>query len=239
MATTPNLLLELIEQSQSQKEVTANEAFSALDTAVAGRLSLAIVSATTTLTAAQALHAILELTGTLTANSVVNVPARPKLYIVRNATSGAFTLTVKTPSGSGIVVAAGTRRLLYCDGTNVVAVDDASAGAQPFDASVYAPGKPVASQILLRVPIARTVTFASGWTSSQAVARVAATASTVVDIRRNGASIGSITWSAAATVATFSGAGATFSAGDILSLHAPATPDATLEDVGVTLVGTR
>jgi len=71
-------------------------------------------------TTAEAHRMVLNLTGTMDANENVIVPARTKLYVVRNNTSGSFTATVKTSAGTGIAVTQGTSALLYCDGTNVV-----------------------------------------------------------------------------------------------------------------------
>lgn len=61
-----------------------------------------------------------KLTGTLTGNISYIVPAKPGFYIVENATSGSFTLTVKTASGSGVAVPQGKKLPLFCDGTNVI-----------------------------------------------------------------------------------------------------------------------
>jgi hypothetical protein len=86
-----------------------------------GRLSKSIAGGSdVTLTAAEARNQILEFTGTLTANINVIVPAAPWEWIVYNATAGAFTLTVKTASGTGVAVTQGKRAILYADGTNVV-----------------------------------------------------------------------------------------------------------------------
>ena len=63
---------------------------------------------------------ILEFTGTLTGNVNVIVATVTQSWIVKNGTSGAFTLTVKTSGGTGIAVASGKRAILYCDGVNVV-----------------------------------------------------------------------------------------------------------------------
>lgn len=109
-----------ISASQSQKEVTANNAFQAFDNAIAGKLSQAITTADVTLSDADARNAIIELTGTLTGNRNLIVPARTKIYAVYNGTSGAYTVTVKTSGGSGVTVPQGTREFIYCDGTNVV-----------------------------------------------------------------------------------------------------------------------
>jgi hypothetical protein len=90
---------------------------------VTGRLSLSVAGgANVTLTAAQAANDILEFTGAITANINVVVPTQPQQWTVFNNTTGAFTLTVKTNAGTGIVVASTKRAILYSDGTNVVRV---------------------------------------------------------------------------------------------------------------------
>jgi hypothetical protein len=72
-----------------------------------------------TLTAVEAGNGILIFTGTLTANIAVIVPSNGGRWQVVNSTSGAFSLTVKTAAGSGVTVAQGKSRILYCDATNV------------------------------------------------------------------------------------------------------------------------
>jgi hypothetical protein len=62
----------------------------------------------------------MEFTGALTGNRTIEVPAVAWPWVVYNNTSGAFSLTVKTNAGTGIVVPQGKRQVLYCDGTNVV-----------------------------------------------------------------------------------------------------------------------
>ena len=61
-----------------------------------------------------------DLTGLLTGNRVIIVPATVQQYWITNGTTGAFTLTVKTASGTGVLVSQGSAAILYCDGTNVV-----------------------------------------------------------------------------------------------------------------------
>jgi len=62
-------------------------------------------------------------TGTLTGNRVIIVPATVQQYWVNNETTGPYNFTVKTAAGSGVLVASGSRSILYCDGTNVVNAD--------------------------------------------------------------------------------------------------------------------
>jgi hypothetical protein len=88
---------------------------------IVGLLSKSVAGGSdVTLSGAEARNQILELAGALTANINVIMPAAPWEWIVYNNTSGAFTLTVKTTSGTGVAVTQGKRALLYADGTNVV-----------------------------------------------------------------------------------------------------------------------
>ena len=64
--------------------------------------------------------------GTLTANMEVVVPDTVQQYWVANTTTGAYTLTVKTASGTGVVVAQNARTILYCDGVDVYSAETAS-----------------------------------------------------------------------------------------------------------------
>ena len=71
---------------------------------------------------------IIELTGTITGNQVVTVPdSVEKSYIIKNNTTGTFTVEFKTASGTGFTFATTDKgtRLAYADGTNVVDVNAA------------------------------------------------------------------------------------------------------------------
>lgn len=61
----------------------------------------------------------IEVTGALTGNRNLIVPANGQWSIFNN-TMGAFTLTVKTASGTGVAVGQTKRCILIADGTNVV-----------------------------------------------------------------------------------------------------------------------
>ena len=66
---------------------------------------------------------VIKLTGTITSNVNVTIPdGIEKTYLVENATSGAFTVTFKTSSGTGVTwgTTDKTTKLIYSDGTNVI-----------------------------------------------------------------------------------------------------------------------
>lgn len=120
MADTANLLITKPETGQAQPQVTIATGFDEFDEAIAGAVSKSITTADVTLTDDEARNAIIILSGTLTGNRNLIVPARTKIYAVKNGTSGAFTITVKTSGGTGVVVTQGAFALVLCDGTNVV-----------------------------------------------------------------------------------------------------------------------
>ena len=112
--------------------------------------------------------------------------------------------------------------------------------AKPFDVSVFAPGIGTASQKLIRVALARAVTFKAGASLSQAVASAAATGSTTFTLKKNGTSFATVNYAASASTGTWTQASdATFAAGDVLEIDGPSTADATLANVGITLAGIR
>lgn len=128
MASDVSSILQLELQTDGENThtwgIVANRNFETLEHAIAGYSSVAIAGTTTTLTATAftigTWHDLnLRFTGTLTANSTVIVPTRKKFYIAENATTGAFSLTVKPSAGTGIVIPQGYRAILICDGTNV------------------------------------------------------------------------------------------------------------------------
>ncbi len=93
------------------------------------RLSLSVAgSSDVTLTSTQAAFDIQEYTGTLTGDIDVIVPTAVARWYTFNNTNGAYSLTVKTSAGTGIVVSQGARTILECDGTNVVQAVDTSTG---------------------------------------------------------------------------------------------------------------
>lgn len=135
-----------------------------------------------------------------------------------------------------LVAADGTGPVNFPDGLTVQGVPVVGGGF--YDIAGGTNGAPSASAIIATFDAPRAFTLPAGLTGSRAVAGTAATASTTFTIKKNGSSIGSIVWGAAATVATFTFASAvSFAAGDVLTVTAPASPDATLANIGFTLVG--
>lgn len=110
----------------------------------------------------------------------------------------------------------------------------------PYNLSVYAEGALTTSEIFLLHVLPYAIEIPSGAGASQAKSNVAATSSTTITINKNGSSIGTIVWSASGTTGAYTFASSiSFAAGDIITLVAPSSADATLADVGITLAAFR
>lgn len=96
-----------------------------LDLALGGEATVNCAgSANVTLTSTQAQNLIYLFTGLLTGNIQVLFPATKGLYLISNATTGAFTLTVGTTnSGTTVLLPQGYFMIVYCDGTNIAGLN--------------------------------------------------------------------------------------------------------------------
>ena len=129
-STSTDLKLELIttgEKSGTWGTIT-NTNLQILEQAASGYLSLAVGGADVALSlathaTANGKNLYYKLTGTLTAARTVTMPdGAERVFIVEDATarsSSNYTLTVKTVSGTGVVLPVGSTTVLYSDGTNI------------------------------------------------------------------------------------------------------------------------
>lgn len=106
----------------------------------------------------------------------------------------------------------------------------------PYDLSCQYIGVPGASAVGLRFVAVRAFTLSAS--GQQGTAGTAATAQADFLVAVNGVTRATLRFAAAGTTITIVGGTATtIAAGDIILITAPASPDATLADVGFTLTG--
>lgn len=152
---------------------------------------------------------------------------------------GALTFTALTDapssfaghSGKFVRVNIGETALEFTDELNFT---------QAVEVSFFTESTLVANEVVFAYIPTANMTIPSGLTSSTIQALVAATAETVLSVKKNGVEVGTATFAAAGTVATLAMAVPTaLTAGtDILTVVAPASPDATLADLIGSIYGT-
>lgn len=105
----------------------ADSNFAFLEDTIGEVTSKTLASSDVTLTAAEERSLFVNLSGTLGANVNVQTNDRKGFWVVYNGTSGAFTVTFKTASGSGATVDQGEYALMISDGTDILKVVQSNA----------------------------------------------------------------------------------------------------------------
>ena len=102
-------------------------------------------------------------TGALTGNRDIIVPATVQQYWVDNSTTGVYSLTVKTASGTGVTISQNARAILYSDGTNVVNADTFNI---PFPLSIALGGTNATDETNARINLGGGATGIALFTAS-------------------------------------------------------------------------
>jgi hypothetical protein len=191
-------------------------------------------------------------------------------FKVRNSTAQTLIVTVAGQSLEAPAIAAGEAALLSCDGNDVqpegsgdtgtlgdigdVDISGLQAGDMlrrnasnqwvaertPFILSMFIPGTHGDGALMAQLVLDRDVAFAENLPGSEGYSQVTATAETILDLQKNGVSIGTITFSDAGNAAAFAlSGGATFAAGDRRGIVKDNPGVGTLADLSITLLGRR
>lgn len=198
--------------------------------------SIAVTGGTYTLSGSELNRIAYKFTGTLTSNVEIVVPATVQQYWVNNATTGAFTLGVKTASGAATLVTQGATAILYCDGTNIISATTSAAFAGILPVTQGGTGATTASG-------ARTNLGATGTGSALFTAASAGSARSTISAAASGANsdITSLTGLTTPLGVAYGGTGATTAGGALTSLGAAASganTDITALDQDVTITAT-
>lgn len=134
--------------------------------------------------------------------------------------------TVKAGPASGAAAAPTYRALVAAD-----------IPAIRFHLKTYFPGTQTsASQLMFRDHAAIAATIPTS--GNKASAKTASTGTAVLTIKQNGSSVGTITFTASGTGVFSISSPVTVAVDDIITIEGPASPDATLADISVTLAAT-
>lgn len=117
--------------------------------------------------------------------------------------------------------------------TTAAATDATNKSNAVRSLTAFCSGKPLASEVIGAGIAPWAITVTAG--NSKAYSQVAATASTVFTIKRGTTTLGTVTFAAGSTTGTVAVSSGAITANQVITITAPATPDATLADISFML----
>jgi hypothetical protein len=186
----------------------------------------------------------MKFTGTLTAGRTITIPAKTKLLMVENATTGGFTLSSENAfRHTYFLWELANVNLLYCDGTTFQIVAETAVGATiPLRYWRDAGGRSYGRRGRIALSdTARSAVSRRLWPTAVAFAGTASGATATFSIRKNGTQFATMQFAAGVSTPTFTAATAhRFCSRRRVDHHcALAQQTARLADIGFALAGIR
>lgn len=232
MSATANLAITYIQAAQTQKEVTANASFDRIEDALTENLAVSVSAGSATPTAEQIrAMAIMQISGATTAGRTVTWPLVKRPFVAALDAGSTQPVSI-VRGGKSFLIYPGCSLHLYADGTTNGLQRIGEFG--PRETTHWVRGVPSNGEIIARWQVREACTLLPDLLGWDAEADTAATATTVLEVRKNGSQVGTLTWAAAGTVptlATTGNAAVSFAAQDFIDIKGPATADATLADI--------
>jgi hypothetical protein len=244
-----NLNLSQVAAAQNQKEVTINDQAAQLDAALTEQFEADVSDGNVALAAEQYRRAIwIKAVGAATSGRTVTLQAIKRLIAIANFSTtdsvdfivGSATITL----APAVSATQPTALVAYTDGTAnglypIGSADDGGGGAAPYDFGFVKAAIPTSSEIIGKVVIPRDITLPADFSGAYGHVDTNPTAQFDIDVSDDGTSIGTISI-ATDGMFTFTTAGNTakaVTAGSVIRFVAPASIDATVAGIAVTLVG--
>jgi hypothetical protein len=239
-----NLNLTQVTENQASPEVPINDKGAELDAALTETLAIDLSAGNATVTASQQRRNVLfQASGVATTGRTVTFSSGVERGFMLFECAAANTNTISLIKGSTtLTLSPGRLYVVYLDGTaNGIVARDVGGTSEPNDLHVFIPGVLSSSQLMFRMKVTRAFTLPANLSGGYGTAGTASTGTKVVDIKKNGSSVATITYTASATgtLATSGGTAQSFAVGDVLTIVGPASADATLADVTIDLFGSR
>lgn len=245
--TDASLNITLVIEGQTNKETTIATADENIIKATQRSLAVDLTAGHVTLTSTEFTRYFAFLCSGHTALRNLTIPLivngadpAPRFFVVRN--SGTHAVTVKGSTGATVALPAGRTGLLLSDGADVTLVGmtvHSATPSDPLDLATFWRGVLTSSCLLMRFVAVRALTLPLNLSGSQCKVGTNPTSTAVLTIEKNGSGIGSISINTSGVASFTFAAAVSFAAADILTITGPASADATLADVSVTLMGTR
>lgn len=176
----------------------------------------------------------------------VTLTAKKTLLFFYDGTLSKWMLIGGTGSGSGATAFTGLSDVPASYSGNALKFLRANSGETaleffevPYTIPTAVLGVPTNSQLCQYFVAVEAFRIVASATGSQAKAGVASTGTVSFALLKNGSGFGTVTFTASGTGTFTVGSDTDFAAGDILTITAPASADATLANIGISLKGKR
>lgn len=233
-----NLNLPQVSPTQNNKETTINDATTKLSGALTDTLSCDLSSGSYTLTDDNfQSYMKFATTGNTVARAFTVPSIKRALFMVTNGGTSTVTITVGTTT---IPLAAGATNFYQTDGTSnglASAIPTSQTGVE-MDLCVAISGLPGASQ---NIPIVmnQAITVPISLTGSNFAIGTNPTSTMTFVLKKNGSSIGSVAFSTGGSATVTFTAAVSFAIGDVFTITAPGSQDATGADVSLNFKASR
>ena len=253
MGTTPRLLIAEVAQTQAQWDQTVNDGFVDLENAITDTYAIDFTSANINLSVTAMVENQFFLCQNVNTDRTLTFPANVttfdetrRVVIVHNESTNVGNVSIVPSGGTQIVnLIPGGTAVIYLKGAvgylaSVYSSTTPSSDTS-YDTSIFISGAPATNDEVFRYMFPRTVTYSSNFSGSRASVRVNPTNNYTFTIDKNGSNVGNLQIDTAGTAvfATNSAATVVFAPGDVLTVNTSSVADATLNDIGITLVGTK
>lgn len=118
---TPNLLLT--NQTEGGNNNTwgqiADTNFETIDNKFGDVTAVSTTGGTTTLTSTQEVVNAFTISGALVSNATIVFSGRGGTWVVKNSTTGSYTVTLKVSGQTGVAIEQGTKQGVFCNGTDI------------------------------------------------------------------------------------------------------------------------
>jgi hypothetical protein len=214
---SPNLALTHVAAAQNQKEVTVNDAIDGLDRAITATLEVDCGAGGTVAISAADLrrHVRLLLTGSPGAGFTIELADVPRLLAVRNATDG-VAIVSNTAGVEAVELPPGAELMVHSGPDGVTRLGAAGGGVYDFGAVAFTAPPPGA--VIGKVVLPRAIIIPADFAGARGDVDTPPVANWVVDVTRNGLSIGTVTVATdgALAFATVAGAAVPIAPGDVI-----------------------
>lgn len=123
IADTNTQNLKLVNQTEGGNSNSwggiADANFEEIDDKFGDVTSISTTGGTTTLTDSQEIVNAIVVTGTLASNATIVFSGRGGTWVIKNGTSGSYTLTCKVSGQTGVEIEQGAKQTVFCNGTDI------------------------------------------------------------------------------------------------------------------------